>query len=343
MKGLIVDKIGSLKIVTDIPEPTIGPYDALVENIACGICNGTDLKLVQGHFKGFSSYPCVLGHEACGRVVKVGSKVRNYKIGDHVLRSMLNDSPKYASGWGGFSEFAFVSDYYAMLNDGVKNPNGGSIAQQIVPAEFDPAKAQMIITLKEVLSGMKRFGVAPGMKVMINGAGPVGLSMVRMCKLLGVSKVIISDKDENRLTKAKELGADIVLNFSKVDIESTVKQLVPEGLDIFIDAVGLVDLMNLGLKLIKFNGKVGVYGVSPISEAHINWNTSPYNFNIHFVQWPTYEDEAMGHDTVVEYVRCGAIKLNDFVTHVLPLEDYEEAFELVKSKKALKVALQIRK
>jgi 2-desacetyl-2-hydroxyethyl bacteriochlorophyllide A dehydrogenase len=342
MKGLIVNKIGELKIVNDIPEPEIGEYDALVENIACGICNGTDMKIIVGHFKGFNSYPCVLGHEACGRIVKLGRKVKNYKLGDYVLCSFIADGPKYASGWGGFSEFGFVTDYHAMVSDGARITNPGSIAQQVIPASFDPNKALMLITFREVLSGMKRFGVSAGMRVMINGSGPVGLSMVKICKLLGVHQLIVSDQDENRLSKAKELGADKTLNFTKVNIESTVKELVPEGLDVFIDAVGLNDLMNLGLKLVKFNGKVAVYGVSPVTEAHIDWSLSPYNFNIQFVQWPTREDEASAHDMAVEFVRSGAINLDDFVTHILPLEDYEQGFDLVKTKKGLKVSLKLR-
>lgn len=342
MKGLVVNNKGELKMVNDIPEPEIGPYDALVENIACGICNGTDVKLIQGHFKGFSTYPAVLGHEACGRVIEVGNKVTTYKKGDLVLRSMLYDSPKYYSGWGAFAEHGFVSDFKAMKDNNFPNPNFGSVAQQIVPADFDPNLAQMIITLKEVLSGLKRFGVSAGMKVMVNGCGPVGLSMVKICKLLGVTQLIVSDKDEKRLQKAGELGADVILNAGKEDIESKVKELVPEGLDIFIDAVGLNGLINLGLKLIKFNGKVAVYGISPVCNGNIEWADAPYNWNVHFVQFPTFEDEAKGHDEIVEYVRSGAIKLKDFVTHVLPFDDFEKGFELVKNKQALKVCLRIK-
>ena len=203
MKGLVVEKNGEVKIANDIPEPEIGPFDALVETIACGICNGTDLKVIEGHFKGFNTYPCVLGHEPVGIVREVGKKVVNYKKGDHVLRSMLVDTPKYYSGWGSFAEYGMVSDYQAMVNEGIPDVFTGHKAQQKVPKEFDPAGAVMIITFKEVLSGLKRFGVSEGMTVMINGCGPVGLSMVRFCKLFGVGKLIVSEMDEKRLEIAE--------------------------------------------------------------------------------------------------------------------------------------------
>lgn len=342
MKGLIVREVGKLEIVNDIPEPKIGPYDALVETIACGICNGTDLKIIDGHFKGFNTYPCVLGHEPVGRVIEVGQKVTTYKKGDHVLRSMLVDIPEYYSGWGSFAELGTVSDYNAMVNDGMKDIFTGHMAQQIVPQDLDPEKALMLITFKEVLSGLKRFGVTEGMDVMVNGAGPVGLSMVRLCKALGVKTLVVSDIDDERLQTAGKLGADIIVNPMKDDVEATIKSKLPNGLDIFIDAVGRNELMNLGLKLVKFNGKVGVYGIAPVCNAEINWEIAPYNWDIHFVQWPTFDEEAMVHDEVVNYVRNGDLNLDDFVTHILPLEDYEKGIDLIKSKQGMKVSLKIK-
>ncbi|OGO81927.1 MAG: hypothetical protein A2Y21_00290 [Clostridiales bacterium GWC2_40_7] len=342
MKGLVVEKNGIVRIANDIPEPKIGSYDALVETIACGICNGTDLKIIDGHFKGFNTYPCVLGHEPVGKVIEVGEKVTTYKKGDHVLRSMLTDTPEYYSGWGSFAEYGTVSDYAAMVNNGVPNVFTGHMAQQIVPPEFDPNLAVMLITFKEVLSGLKRFGVSEGMKIMINGCGPVGLSMVRLSKILGVSKLIVSDTDDTRLQTAGRLGADVLVNPMKDDVEAIVKSKVGDGLDIFIDAVGRNELINLGLKLVKFNGKVAVYGIAPKLSAEIDWEHAPYNWDIHFVQWPTFDEEAAVHDRIVEYVKCGALKLEDFTTHVLPLEDFNKGLDLVKARKGLKISLTLK-
>lgn len=341
MKGLVVEENGIVKIVDDIPMPKIGPYDALVEVIACGIC-GTDLKLIDRHFKGFNTYPCVLGHEPVGRIIEVGEKVRNYNIGDHVLRCSLENMPNYYSGWGAFAEYGVVSDYKSMIEDGVENVFSGHIAQQVIPKEFDPHTAIMIITFKEVLSALLRFGVSEGMDVMINGCGPVGLSMVRMCKILGVKNLIVSDTDNERLNKARELGADIIINPIKDNLEEVVKKYSVNGLDMFIDAVGRNELINIGLKLIKFNGKIAVYGISPKCSVNIDWESAPYNWNIQFIQWPTIEEEAEVHDSVIEMIKSGQLKLEDFVTHVVHLDDFDEGLELVKSKKAIKVSLKIK-
>jgi len=340
MKGIIVEKNGTVRLANDIPEPKVGPYDALVKTISCGICNGTDLKIIDGHFKGFDTYPCVLGHEPCGVVVEVGDKVKNYKKGDYVLRSMLADpGPKYYSGWGSFAEYGTVSDYYAMVGDGQKDVFTGHMAQQKVPEDIDPQRALMIITFKEVMSGLKRFGVAPGMDIMINGCGPVGLTMVRICKIFGVKKIVVSDPHSHRRELAASMGADVLVDPAEDDVLAKVKAECKDGLDLFIDAVGRNELMNLGLKLIKFNGKVGVYGIAAKLSAEIDWEQAPYNWDIHFVQWPTFEEEAAVHNQVVELVRCGALDLNDFVTHLLPLEDFQKGIDLVKNKTGLKIAL----
>ena len=70
MKGAVIVEPGKLEIWDDIPMPEMNDYQVMVEQLACGVCTGTDWKLLEGHFKGFDTYPAVLGHEAVGRVVE---------------------------------------------------------------------------------------------------------------------------------------------------------------------------------------------------------------------------------------------------------------------------------
>ena len=343
MKGIVVEKPGVVRLKNDIPEPKVSAYSAVVENIACGICNGTDLKIIDGHFKGFDTYPAVLGHESIGRVIEVGNKVKSFKKGDHVLRTFLDDvGPHYYSGWGSFSEYSLVYDNQSMIDDGLTNVNDYYIAQQVVPPDIDPVKGIMIITFKEVFTGLKSFGVLPHHSIVINGCGPVGLSMIRFARLLGVRKIIASDIDQTRLEKAAELGAHRIINPRNEDIDKVIREEEKDGLDLFIDAVGVNNLMNIGLNLVKFNGKIGVYGISPNCSSNIDWSKAPYNWTIQFVQWPNVKTEATLHNQVIDYIRQGMIQLDDFVTHIFPLEDFEKGIELVKTKKALKVSLVIK-
>jgi len=343
MKGLVVYRDGSMK-VEELPEPVIGDYQALVQNLSCGICNGTDFKLIHAAFKGFDTYPAVLGHESVGRVVEVGSKVTSFKPGDLVLRSILEkvEDDSFASGWGSFAEYGVVGDIAAMKADGRDDYYDIYLAQQIVPAHLDPHQAVMLITLKEVLSGLQRFGVGEGHSVLIHGAGPVGLSMVRFAKLKGAAKVVVSEPNAGRRQRATKLGADVVIDPKAEDLIDRAKELEADGFDFVIDAVGINRLMTDSLKIVKFNGTVGVYGIAAETSAQIDWADAPYNWAIHFVQWPTFEDEAAVHDEVLRLVESGEIDLADFVTHVISgLNAFQEGFDTVSAQTGVKVTIDI--
>ena len=344
MKGLVVYQDGSMK-VEEMPKPVIGDYQALVENLSCGICNGTDFKLIHANFKGFDTYPAVLGHESVGRVVEVGSKVTSFKPGDLVLRSIIEkvEDDSFASGWGSFAEYGVVGDIAAMKADGRDDYYDIYLAQQIVPAHFDPHQAVMLITLKEVLSGLQRFGVDKGSSLLIHGAGPVGLSMVRFAKLKGATPIVVSEPDAARRAHAEKLGADVTIDPVAEDLAARAKGIEADGFDFVIDAVGINRLMTDSLKLVKFNGKVGVYGISADTSCSIDWEEAPYNWSIHFVQWPTFEDEAAVHDEVIGLVDSGDIDLSDYVTHVTPgLENFQKGFDIVSSQAGIKVTIDLK-
>ncbi len=343
MKGLVVYQDGTMK-VEQLPKPVIGDYGALVQNLSCGICNGTDFKLIHASFKGFDTYPAVLGHESVGRVVEVGAKVTSFKPGDLVLRSILEkvEDEKYASGWGSFAEYGVVGDIAAMKTDGREDYYDIYLAQQVVPAHLDPHQAVMLITLKEVLSGLQRFGVDSGASVLIHGAGPVGLSMVRFAKLKGAGPIVVSEPNADRRGRAAKLGADVVIDPTAEDLLAKAKGIEPDGFDFVIDAVGINRLMTDSLKIVKFNGKVGIYGIAAETSAQIDWEEAPYNWAIQFVQWPTFEDEAAVHDEVVGLVDSGEIDLSDYVTHVIPgLDAFQEGFDTVSSQDGIKVTIDL--
>ena len=108
MKSYVVYADQHCEIV-DLPMPTYGDYDALVKIESCGVCSGTDMKIIHGKFKGIEEYPAVLGHEGVGRVVALGSKVTTFKLGDLVLMPFIGDAPEgYSSAWGTYSEYNIV-------------------------------------------------------------------------------------------------------------------------------------------------------------------------------------------------------------------------------------------
>jgi threonine dehydrogenase-like Zn-dependent dehydrogenase len=346
MKAAVVVRPGELEI-RDVPEPRMGDYHVLVQQLTCGVCTGTDGKLIEGHFKGFTTYPAVLGHEAVGRVIDRGQKVRHLQIGDLVLRPGLEriGDGSLHSGWGAFAEYGLAGDGRAMIEDGVARPEAGFLdlyrSQQVIPSDMRPAHGTMLITFKEVLSAAYRFGFRPNASVMIFGLGPVGLSFTRFARILGLGPVVGVDFDEGRRALAARMGADACLDPARDDPAAWVRQHAPGGLDFVVDAVGVSDLINRAMELVKFNGEICVYGIAPRTSMAIDWEKAPYNWTLRFLQWPTFEEESATHHQLVRWVQDGLIDPDLLISHVIPLDDLREAFDLLRARKALKVVVDL--
>ena len=332
MKSYVVFEPGKCKIVDDMPMPKYGEYDALVKLESCGVCKGTDTKIIHGEFKGVMDFPIVLGHEGVARVVEVGSKVKNFEKGDLVLMPYWSDVPKaYSSGWGTYSEYNIITDALAQEKDGII-PQEFSYAQRKLPKDFDPVSSAMIITFREVLSTMRCFGFSGNKSLVVLGMGPVGLSFVQFAKLTGMGPIIAIDRNDNKLEFAKKLGADYVINSKNADIVSTVRNICPDGVDFSLDAVGLSSFINTSLEIIKPDSKICVYGISGNMTETIDWSKCPYNWTLHFHQFPTKKGESEAHDQIINWIQMGILNPSDYISHVYDFDDIDKAFEDIENR-----------
>ncbi len=335
MKSYVVFEDGTKRIVDGMPMPAIGDYDALVKIESCGVCNGTDTKIIHKKFKGIDKYPVVLGHEGVGRVVKLGAKVKNYEIGDLVLMPYWSDVPEgYGSGWGTYSEYNIVTDAYAQEADGII-PAEFSYGQCKLPRDFDPVSSAMIITFREVLSTMRRFGMEPNKSIVILGLGPVGLSFVQFAKLTGMGPIIAIDISDEKLELAKKRGADYTINSKNEDIVSAVKSHLPDGVDFALDAVGVTSFINTALEIIKPDAKVCVYGISENMTQEVDWSKCPYNWTLHFHQFPSKKAEAEAHGQIVSWIQAGILDPQEYVSHVFDFADIDKAFDKIEKREPM--------
>lgn len=334
MKSLAVSKNQTLAIV-DVPVPTFNDYECLVKMESCGVCNGTDMKIIHGTLKGFDTYPALLGHEGIGRVIELGSNVTSFKVGDLVTLPFIGANPEgYYSGWGTYSEYNIVADYQAKLANGIQ-PDDCDYAQRTLPSDFDPVTSAMIITFREVLSEAKTFGFKPNQSVFIMGMGPVGLCFVKFAKLMGLGPIIACDRDRNgdKLDYAKKMGADFVVNAND-DIIKFAKEICPDGIDHVVDAVGINSFINKAMQMISYDGCIDVYGISEELKYEIDWSLAPFNWKLNFSTWPSKILEGEAHLQICNWISTKVLDPNDFVSHVLTLDQAEEAFEMVKEKPA---------
>lgn len=348
MKTLIVDEKGDLS-VREIPKPAYGECQALVKMLSCGVCNGTDSKLIHRNFKNFNSYPAILGHEGVGRVVETGAKVTGLQVGDMVLLPFLEKEVcGYTPGWGAYSEYAVVGDaesYIANgMGEGTPGWSEGYLAQTVIkPTDrVDAVGASMIITFREVLSAIRRFGFQPNESVLIFGAGPVGLCFTKFCRLLGLKTIITTDVADDKVEGAKRAGADFAFNSTKCDVEAEVRKIFPEGIDYVVDAVGINSLINQAMGLVKYNGKICCYGISPKLGMDLDWSKAPYNWTLQFVQWPSKKEEGEAHSQIMAWINQGVLNPMDFISDVIDFEQILDAFALVEERRPSTKKIVIR-
>ena len=333
MKALCIISKNRLDIL-DMPEPEIEDYDAFVRVQACGICNSTDWKIIEGRFKQ-GNFPIALGHESVGRVIRVGKKVRNYHEGDLVLRSRLYDKHLGALGgssrFGGFVENAIVTDIWA--KEGVEC-NRFPHPQQIVPPYIPSAHAAAMIMLKENLHCLESSEIAPGHTLAIVGTGPAAQSMVMWAKLLGIEPVVVFGRKEKWAKRFEELGADEYAVGTAFPPE--VRTILDRGgFDRTIEAVGSNAALSLCIEISKTEGAINLYGMPPDAEPYIQSNISDprvFRSNIR---------EAEVHNELLTWINDGKVNLVDWVSHILPWTAFQEGFHLAKITKATKVVLTI--
>lgn len=331
MRGIFVTAVNETQIL-ELPEPQIGPYEALVQMEACGICNSTDWKLIEGEFQ-IGTFPISFGHESAGRVIAVGDKVRSFRLGDRVLRARLYDEhvpmPGGRSRWGGFVERAIVTDVWAQK--GVAY-NAFPHAQQILPEGISPVQGVAMITLKEAISCLDNTDLQPGGSLAIVGTGPVAQSLVMFARLMGARPVVVFGRRPEWAPIFARLGADGYV--AGQDVPPEVQAILDRGgFDRGIEAVGARDALTRCLEVVRPDGKVNVYGVAPASVPHREEDGADPRTFIGRVA------EAEAHDRLLAWVAAGQVVLDDWISHRVPWTEYREAFEMIRDKRATKVAL----
>jgi threonine dehydrogenase-like Zn-dependent dehydrogenase len=339
MRGIIVTAKHQLELVDDIPVPRLGEYEALVKNECCIICNGTDNEILNGKLAEVTEYPAMLGHESAGFVVETGAKVRNYHIGDLVVRSNLKKNEKYASGWGAFSEYGLVVDYFAMEADNYPGRDKFTVGmmQRVYPKGINPVQAAMMITVKEVWSTLTRIGVTAGDRLLIVGDGPVALCMISFGRAKNIKEMLLLGQNHFTMPVARELGAIVYDDNNPAEKESLLTNYKGK-ITQYIDTVGLPSTIQQGLPLLAPEGMITVYGLRSGDELRLPVK-GMRNFGVRFMQWPIHRKEGAVHDEVCRAVLEKRLDPDKLISHILPIEDYQKGFDLIRDKKAIKVAL----
>lgn len=232
---------------------------------------------------------------------------------------------------------ALVKDGYSV---GTNYFREADYARQVLPADFDPVSSAMINTFCEVLSALKRFGFKKDESIVIFGCGAVGQSFTHFAKILGLNSIIVCDIDKNKLKIAQKMGADYIINNKGEDVKERVRRICPDGVDYVIDCVGRTQIINQGMELINYNGKICAYGISGNLNMELDWSKAPHNWNLQFIQVPTYKEEASAFTEIVDWIKNGTLVQEDFISQVVDFDNIIEAFELAEQGRAGKIIVK---
>jgi threonine dehydrogenase-like Zn-dependent dehydrogenase len=337
MKALVVQKPSVLQ-VCDVIEPPMGEYDARCEMLYGATCTGTDLAVIDGEFAWGNVYPSIIGHESIGRVVELGKKVRNYKVGDLISRVYTREHDGMGLSWGGMCEFGLACDHGAMLQDGVdrKKWDMFRINKVIPEGIIDPIDAPMIITWRENLSWVNRLGVKNGNRALVIGSGANGISIGAMCAIRGAEVVMIGSAQRSK--NALAAGMSQYLDYHR---ESDVKAFVEQNsrsFDVIIDATGKREALTPYMSVLREMGTAAVYGMDDYYSYTFNPILGPTSFRFYNAIY----DEAETHEEVMDLIRAKKLNARNWIGDtVFTWENAPGAYEAVRSKKAIKTVIKL--
>lgn len=343
MKALVKKAAGMGNLeLQEVPVPRLAPGEVLIRVHACGIC-GSDLKIQDDQHP--YTPPVVVGHEFAGEIVEIGAHVAGWQAGDRVVseqhigacgrcRQCLSGnafacSSKRAPGYfsdGAFAEFIKVPAW--LLHR--------------IPDDLSFVEAAFTEPAAVAAHGMlERTGIAPEDVVLILGCGPIGLAAARMAQIAGAAQVIITgvDRDEAaRLPKARQLGIDHVVNGMRTDLAALVMDLTQgEGADVVIELSGALPAISQAFQLARRLGKVGIIGQPPADEVAIPYRQAMFRaLHVSF----SYSSKYTSWERVLSLFARRALQPAQFITHVLPLAEWEQGFDLSRSGEAVKVVLE---
>jgi threonine dehydrogenase-like Zn-dependent dehydrogenase len=324
MKVSMVTSPGSLEVV-DADTPTVGVADVLVRMRACGICGSDAFFISIGGVPPRQNHT-PLGHEPAGEVVEVGVDVAGIAVGDHVVINPMA-APSGIIGNGGAT--GALADFL-LIENAVR---GTSL--EVIPDHIPFEVAALNEPMAVARHGANRCKPKPGDKVVVFGAGPIGLGAVLAFKSLGVSNVVVVDIIAARLEKAMTIGADAVINSAEEDVIARLIEIHGEGgsmfpgkagTDIFLDAAGAKPVVDTALAAAKQGATLGIVGVhkEPVPVEFVNVMGN----EITIVGSMGYPDEIfeVTKDLIANWEKYALI-----VSHTIPFADIDEALRLAST------------
>lgn len=345
MKASVIRENNEKKVIEleDVNVPHISDNDALIKIKSVGIC-GSDVQGFNDQDSNKRVPGLIMGHEAAGEVIKIGSNVTNVKPGDRVAidpQVTCGICESCQHGW--YS----VCDNKKIIGSNLKGFMHGTMAEfaainqkqlYVLPDHVSYAEGAVVEPVSNAIHILNRVKLNLGDQVLVLGAGTLGLCILQAAKLAGAGKVIVTDKSQSRLEVAKHLGADIVINASNLDPVTEVKKLTKDyGVDVVVEAVGISTTYRQAITLVRKKGSIMFFGAAqdtvtldlyPILHKELSL------LGCTGAEWET--------QTAVDYIADGRINVKPLITNKFSLLETQDAFDILSNPQnnSIKVLLE---
>ena len=338
MKALVKSKPEPGIWMNEVPMPEVGDNDILIKIKKTAIC-GTDIHIYNWDEWAQKNIPIplVIGHEFVGEVVDKGKDVPHFNPGDRV------------SGEGHIS-CGFCRSCRAGRRHLCRKNISVGVTRNGCFAEYLSIPAVNVYPLPDnipdkIASILDPFGNAAhtalsfdlvGEDVLITGAGPVGIMAAAIAKKVGARYVVISDVNEYRLELAKKIGVTVALNPTKSNLDAVMKQLgMHEGFDVGMEMSGNPKAFDEMIKHMNHAGKVALLGFLP-KETQIDWNQVIMKG---LIIKGIYGREMFETWYKMICMLQSGLDISPVITHEFSINDYEKAFEIMRSGKSGKIIM----
>ena len=352
MKAAIFVEPGRI-VLDDKPVPDVGPLDALMRVTTTTIC-GTDVHILKGEYP--VARGLTIGHEPVGVIEKLGSAVKGYKEGQRVIAGAITPS-----GWSNACLCGFCAQDGAGTAHGWKPMGGWKFGNTIdgCQAEYvlvpdamanlapvpDELTDEQVLMCPDIMStgfgGAESAGIRIGDAVAVFAQGPIGLCATAGAKLSGASLVIGVDRLPERLAMALRMGADHVIDASRVDpVEEIMRLTNGRGVDASIEALGTQQTFEACLRVLRPGGTLSSLGVYS-TDLKIPLGAFAAGLGDHRIITTLCPGGKERMRRLMSVIEAKRVDLGAMVTHRFKLDDIEAAYELFSHQRdgVLKVAI----
>lgn len=323
MRAAVLNNPGDIAII-DLPAPPPpGQGEVQLAVKAVGLC-GSDLHAFRGHSP-FFRYPGIIGHEAAGEICALGSGVTGFAVGQRAVMDPVISCGRCVACRKGRNNVCSSLKVRGAHTDGAmcEKINLPVDRVHLIPDGWSWEEAALIEPYTIAAQTMYRGRIAGDDRVVIFGAGPIGLVVLQAVKTVD-ARALVCDVVEERLDRARTSGADVVVNTKKGEVVNEVLAFTDgEGADVIVEGVGLPELFDLAVEIAAPTGRVVVLGFNPdparIAELPVTKKELEIiGSRLHTNRFPQ----------VVDWYRRRAVDPRKLISHVFACEEVGHALQL---------------